>query len=79
MNILKKYDFDPVELAKIINGEHEGNIIYNQLMHSSLDADRLDYLLRDATHTGVRYGLVDFDYLIRHFEVGEEKIQRANP
>jgi hypothetical protein len=42
-------------------------------MHSSLDADRLDYLMRDAIHTGVRYGLVDFDYLIRHLEIGEEK------
>ncbi|NSW84410.1 MAG: HD domain-containing protein [Syntrophothermus sp.] len=78
-NILKKHRFDPVELAKIINGEHEDNIIYNQLMHSSLDADRLDYLLRDATHTGVRYGLVDFDYLVRHLEIGEEKDTQGNP
>jgi hypothetical protein len=78
LRILSKHGFDAEELAKIINGEHV-NIIYNQLMHSSLDADRLDYLVRDATHTGVRYGLVDFDYLIRHLEIGEENDTQNNP
>ncbi len=35
-----------------------------QILHSELDADRLDYLLRDATFIGKAYGLIDLDYLI---------------
>jgi HD superfamily phosphohydrolase len=34
------------------------------LLHSELDADRLDYLLRDSFFTGVGYGQIDLDYII---------------
>lgn len=79
LKVLRKHRFDAEELAKIIKGEHEKNVLYNQLMHSSLDADRLDYLMRDATHTGVHYGLVDFDYLIRNLETGKEVDTQGKP
>lgn len=38
----------------------------SKLIHSSLDMDRLDYLIRDSQATGVPYGLVDIDYLLNH-------------
>lgn len=64
--ILKKYDLDPEEIGEIFTGEiGSRNMVYSQLLHSSLDADRLDYLLRDSYQTGVKYGLVDLQYLIR--------------
>ncbi len=64
--ILSYYNINPSEIGRIITGEIAGsNMVYSQLLHSSLDADRLDYLLRDSYQTGVRYGLVDFEYLIR--------------
>lgn len=47
-------------------------MVYSQLLHSSLDADRLDYLLRDSYQTGVKYGLVDLQYLIRLLMVVED-------
>jgi HD superfamily phosphohydrolase len=50
-------------IAKIIVGKHEKQIC-NALLHSELDADRLDYLLRDSFFTGVGYGRVDLDYII---------------
>lgn len=62
--ILKEEGIDPVELAKIIEGKSE-NILANQLMHADVDADRMDYLIRDAHHTGVKIGLFDLDFLIR--------------
>lgn len=66
LNILEKYGLDPNEIAEIFTGEiGSRNMVYSQLLHSSLDADRLDYLLRDSYQTGVRYGLVDLQYLIR--------------
>ena len=35
-----------------------------QLIHSDLDADNLDYLLRDATFSGTSYGIMDMSILL---------------
>lgn len=35
-----------------------------QLIHSDLDADNLDYLLRDATFSGTSYGIMDMGILL---------------
>ncbi|WP_342764048.1 HD domain-containing protein [Thermococcus thioreducens] len=35
------------------------------LVSGDIDADRMDYLVRDAYYTGVAYGLVDLDRLVR--------------
>lgn len=64
--IFTNYGIDPEEIGNIFTGEiGSRNMVYSQLLHSSLDADRLDYLLRDSYQTGVKYGLVDLQYLIR--------------
>ncbi|NDD91095.1 HD domain-containing protein [bacterium] len=38
--------------------------ILKQLISSELDADRMDYLRRDSTASGVSYGHFDFDWLV---------------
>ena len=40
--------------------------ILRQLVSSELDADRMDYLLRDSFHAGVAYGKFDLEWLVRH-------------
>jgi len=35
-----------------------------QIIHSALDADQLDFLLRDSHYTGVAYGIIDLDRII---------------
>jgi len=40
----------------------------SKLIHSSLDMDRIDYLIRDSQATGVPYGLVDIHYLLNHIK-----------
>ena len=71
--ILEKYGLTPLEIGEIFTGEFGSrNMVYSQLLHSSLDADRLDYLLRDSYQTGVKYGLVDLQYLIRLMMVVED-------
>lgn len=73
-DILEKYELDPLEIGEIFTGERGSrNMVYTQLLHSSLDADRLDYLLRDSYQTGVTYGLVDLEYLIRLLMVVEDE------
>ncbi|MEO5927656.1 MAG: HD domain-containing protein [Patescibacteria group bacterium] len=41
----------------------------SKLIHSSLDMDRFDFLLRDANATGVPYGNVDLHYLLSNLMV----------
>lgn len=45
----------------------EGGVDFGPLLHQlvsgELDVDRMDYLLRDSTFTGVRYGLYDRSWL----------------
>ncbi len=67
-HILKNHGFsetDIQEIGLIICGK-SSTPWYNQLMHSELDVDRLDYLLRDSHATGVHYGNFDFDYLLNN-------------
>jgi uncharacterized protein len=61
--ILEHYGMDVQMISKIIKGESP-YLIANQLMHSDLDADRMDYLLRDAHYTGIKYGQFDREYLL---------------
>jgi len=78
--ILDAYEINASEIGSIITGEiGSHNMVYSQLLHSSLDADRLDYLLRDSYQTGVRYGLVDFEYLIRLLMVRDYKVSEDAP
>lgn len=69
--ILKEEGIDPAELSLIIAGKSE-NLLANQLMHADVDADRMDYLIRDAHHTGVKIGLFDLDFLIRALRLHED-------
>lgn len=36
----------------------------NQMLHGPVDADQMDYLLRDAHYTGVAHGTIDIDRII---------------
>ncbi len=41
----------------------------SKLIHSSLDMDRLDYLIRDSRAAGVPHGEIDLNYLINNFRL----------
>jgi HD superfamily phosphohydrolase len=61
--VLEDYGFDVRMISKIIKGESP-HLVANQLMHSDLDADRMDYLMRDAHYTGLKYGQFDREYIL---------------
>lgn len=42
----------------------------HDIISSSLDADRMDYLLRDSHFTGVAYGNYDLDWILNSFCLG---------
>lgn len=63
--ILKSADESlPDKVASVIRKDYDKAIVVN-LVSSPLDADRMDYLLRDAYFTGVNYGTIDIDRILR--------------
>lgn len=63
--VLQDVDSDfPERVASVINKTYKKPIVIN-LVTSPLDADRMDYLLRDAYYTGVNYGTIDIDRILR--------------
>ena len=54
----------PNEVASVITGEYPNPQVV-QLISSQIDADRMDYLQRDAYYTGVTYGMFDLSRILR--------------
>lgn len=63
----------PEIIADIIIGNVERadiDPLLVQIIHSELDADGIDYLMRDATFSGTSFGTFELDQLIRCMEIG---------
>ena len=45
--------------------------LLRQVVSSEMDADRMDYLLRDSFFTGVNYGKFDLDWIVQNIAVVE--------
>ncbi|WEK54263.1 MAG: HD domain-containing protein [Candidatus Cohnella colombiensis] len=63
----------PERVASVIRKTYDKPIVVS-LVSSQLDADRMDYLLRDAYFTGVNYGTFDLDRILRVLRPYEDKI-----
>lgn len=64
----------PDVIADMITGNIERrdtNPLLVQILHSELDADGIDYLMRDAMFSGTSFGAFELDQLIGCMEVGE--------
>jgi HD superfamily phosphohydrolase len=64
------------EIAKMATGDIEGvsKQYLTQIISNDIDADRIDFLLRDSYHTGVSFGLVDVDQIIASMSVHNGRI-----
>ncbi len=63
--ILEKHGVNSKEICAIIRGKPSKKQYLGQLLNSTIDVDQLDYLMRDAYYTGVAYGLIDLQRLLR--------------
>lgn len=73
--ILNDAGIDPQEISRYVKGTNS-NILGNQILHSEIDCDRMDYLLRDAHYTGLKYGHFDREFILYHmttFDTGDGK------
>jgi HD superfamily phosphohydrolase len=74
--VLERHSIDPDRVATLISGGGR----YGQLLAGDLDVDRMDYLSRDALHTGVPYGTIDIERLLRalQFDDGDLVLAEGN-
>ncbi|WP_407269229.1 HD domain-containing protein [Radiobacillus sp. PE A8.2] len=63
----------PQQVADVINKTHEDKLIIS-LISSQIDADRMDYLQRDAYFTGVSYGHFDMERILRVMRPQEDQV-----
>jgi HD superfamily phosphohydrolase len=63
-NVLQKSELSADEIAKIIAGKRLPQY-FSQVLDSGLDADKMDYLQRDKHGTGVPYGSIDIEHILR--------------
>lgn len=61
------------DVADVIAYQHK-NPLLNQIVSGQLDADRMDYLLRDADASGTSYGKFDLERILRTIRVKENRI-----
>jgi uncharacterized protein len=66
------HDF-PEKVAAVIQKKYPKPIVVS-LISSQMDADRMDYLLRDAYYTGVNYGTFDLERILRVLRPYQGKI-----
>ncbi|MDN6029579.1 MAG: HD domain-containing protein [Lactococcus plantarum] len=63
--VLRKVSPDfPEKVASVITHDYENQQVV-QLISSQIDADRMDYLLRDSYYTGATYGEFDLTRIMR--------------
>jgi HD superfamily phosphohydrolase len=68
--ILDEYGIKPSAISSHIQGKTK----IGQIVAGSLDVDRMDYLIRDSYYTGVAYGIVDYEHLLRNIRFYDNNI-----
>ncbi|WP_010677250.1 HD domain-containing protein [Bacillus timonensis] len=73
-SVLKQVGNDfPKKVAEVIAKTYKNKLVVS-LISSQIDADRMDYLLRDAYYTGVSYGNFDMERILRVMRPQEDQV-----
>jgi HD superfamily phosphohydrolase len=73
MDVIGKYGFCAKEIAGMIVGEHKSPYL-GELLHGGIDADSIEYLLRDSFFSGVAAGTIDVDRLMSVLTIHEGRL-----
>jgi len=75
-DIINGLGYDPDVIGKLAVGSlHKpGKAFIDQIIQSSVDVDKLDFVVRDTYHTGAEYGYVDIFRLIHMLDVLDENL-----
>jgi HD superfamily phosphohydrolase len=84
--LAKPFGEEALEMADVLYGSAEGLFqdvaeisignkpVLGQIICGDIDADRIDFLLRDSHHSGVNFGIVDADQIIQALVVHEDRV-----
>lgn len=76
--VLSRYHPDlPNDVAKVIEKKHPNKVLV-QMVSSQIDADRMDYLLRDSYFSGTTYGQFDLARILRTLRLVDHQIVYKN-
>lgn len=69
-SLLEEEGIKPSTIAKHVQGKTR----IGQIITGAFDVDRMDYLIRDSYYTGVAYGIVDYEHLLRNIRFYDNNI-----
>lgn len=75
--VLATHHVDAESVARLID-HTSAHPLLADIVSSQLDADRMDYLLRDSYCTGVQYGLYDAEWILNALCVGCDRASGAS-
>ncbi len=61
----------PPHGSPFVRGGRDFAPVLHQLVSGELDADRMDYLLRDGFYSGVKYGTYDLDWIAQNLSAAD--------
>jgi HD superfamily phosphohydrolase len=75
-DIISGLGYDSDAIGKLAVGElrRRGKAFLDQIIQSTVDVDKLDFVVRDTYHTGAEYGYVDIFRLIHMLDVLGENL-----
>ena len=73
-DILENDGISKKRIADLVRGRRTGkkDAVVSSIVAGQVDADKMDYLIRDSFYCGVNYGLVDIQRLIDSLEVSDD-------
>jgi HD superfamily phosphohydrolase len=75
-DVISKHGYDANEIGKLAIGtlHKRGKAFLDQIISSSIDVDKLDFIVRDTYHTGAEYGYIDIFRLIYTLNVLDDNL-----
>jgi len=75
-DIINKLGYEAEKIAELAVGKlyKSEKAFLNQIISSSIDVDKLDFVVRDTYHTGAAYGFVDVFRLIHSLDILDENL-----
>ncbi|MCI4350849.1 MAG: HD domain-containing protein [Thermoplasmata archaeon] len=76
---LERFGVDPQRVADLVDPQGRGRNpeLLRSMLHGAVDADRIDYLQRDAHYTGVAHGAIDATRLLETTRVYRQRLAFA--